>query len=122
MLSVVEREYIGDPKTFENKHNDNYIRKIRTNIRKKVGISVEEISRIIQFSETDFDKDHSNKGRNRKSIVPSSSVDVLRDILKWLDATTLERKKIEKSLDENIQLTIYSIFEDTKIGKELYKK
>jgi hypothetical protein len=122
MLSGVEREYIVDPKTFENRHKDSYVRKVRTGIRKKVGISIEEIARIIQFSETEFDKDNSNRGRSRKSVVTDGSIDVLRSSLKWLDATSSERDKIEKLLDEGIQITIRSIFEDTKIGKELYKK
>jgi hypothetical protein len=122
MLSGVEREYIVDPKTFENRHKDSYVRKVRTGIRKKVGISIEEIARIIQFSETEFDKDNSNRGRSRKSVVPDGSINVLCNSLKWLDATSSERNKIEKLLDEGIQLTIRSIFEDTKIGKELYKK
>lgn len=122
MLSGVEREYIVDPKTFENRHKDSYVRKVRTGIRKKVGISIEEIARIIQFSETEFDKDNSNRGRSRKSVVPDGSIHVLRNSLKWLDVTSSERNKIEKLLDEGIQITIRSIFEDTKIGKELYKK
>ena len=122
MLSGVEREYIVDPKTFEKRHKDSYVRKVRTGIRKKVGISIEEIARIIQFSKTEFDKDNSNRGRSRKSVVPNGSIYVLRNSLKWLDATSSERNKIEELLDEGIQITIHSIFEDTKIGKELYKK
>ena len=121
MLSKIERDYIGDPDSFERRNNDNYVRKIRNNIRKKVGISIEEISKIIQFSETDFDKNNSNVGRIRKSIVPNGSIDVLRDSLKWFDAEENKRLEIESSLNENIQRSMRSVFEDTKIGKELYK-
>lgn len=120
MLSAVEREYIGDPGGFERRYKDSYIRKIRNGIRKKVGISVEELAKIILFSQSNFDKNNSPNGKNRKSIVPNGSVDVLRDALNWLESGTKERVKIEKSMESNIQITIKSIFEDTKIGKDLY--
>ena len=121
MLSKVEREYIGDPETFEQIHNNNYVRKIRNNIRKKVGISIEELSKIIQFSQTKYDKDQSKKGRYRKSILPYGSINVLTETIKWLEANPSERKTLEQTIELQIQLTLKSIFEDTKIGKELYK-
>ena len=111
MLSGVEREYITDPETFEIRHQDSYIRKLRNGIRKKVGISIEEIARIIQFSETQHDKDNSNKGRNRKSIMPRGSVQVMCDSLKWIDAKPSERIKLEKTVNKDINMVMKSIFE-----------
>ena len=121
MLSKIEREYIGDPEGFEQNHNDNYIRKIRNNIRKKIGISTEEISKIIQFSQTQYDKDQSKTGRYRKSIIPYGSINILKETIKWLDANPAEKKDIEKTIESQIQITIKSIFKDTKIGKEIYR-
>lgn len=120
MLSRVERAYIGDPENFERKNKDSYVRKVRNNIRKKVGISSEEISKIIQFSETKYNKDNSKIGRNRKSIIPDGSIELLKQSINWLEVDKKEKKKIEKTIEENIQKTMYSIFKDTKIGKEIY--
>jgi len=120
MLSKIERAYIGDPENFEKRNRDSYVRKVRNNIRKKVGISAEEISKIIQFSETKYDKDNSKIGRNRKSIIPAGSIDILKESINWIESDSKNKKKIEKKIEENIQKTMYSIFKDTKIGKELY--
>ena len=122
MLSEIEKDYVTNPKEFEETHKDSYVRKIRSRLRRKIALSVEDYVLIIKFVDSEYDRNKSLKGRERKSIMPLGSTFVLDDVLHWLESgLPSERKKWEEDLKRNLALTAYSTFKDTKIGKKIYK-